>query len=111
MVRILPNVQPLEMQQDVMMQFILPESITLNLSEKATTVWNVLSFLIVGIVNIALVLQTREIKKKYEGELLRKGNVLGVMTGYKIRGKEKTDELSVICMVEKKLEKDKAANG
>ena len=52
-------------------------------------------------------METREIKKKYEGELLRKGNVLGVMTGYKIRGEEKTDELSVICMVEKKLEKDK----
>lgn len=48
-----------------------------------------------------------EIKKKYEKKLLRKANVVGVMTGYKIKGEEKTDELSIICMVEKKLSKEK----
>jgi len=48
-----------------------------------------------------------EIKKKYEKELLRKANVLGVMTGYKIKGAWKTDKLSVICLVEKKLPKEK----
>ncbi len=52
-------------------------------------------------------METREIKKKYEKKLLRKSNVLGVMTGYKIRGEERTDELSVICMVEKKIPKEK----
>jgi len=52
-------------------------------------------------------MKIEEIKKKYEKKLLSKVNVLGVMTGYKIKGEEKTDELSVICMVEKKLPKEK----
>jgi hypothetical protein len=52
-------------------------------------------------------METKEIKNKYEKKLLRKANVVGVMTGYKIREEEKTDELSVICMVEKKLPKEK----
>lgn len=51
-------------------------------------------------------METREIKKKYEKKLLRKANVLGVMTGYKKREEEKTEELSVICMVEKKFKKE-----
>ncbi len=48
-----------------------------------------------------------EIKSKFERGLLSKANVVGVMTGYKIKGEEKTDELSVVCMVEKKLLKEK----
>lgn len=46
-----------------------------------------------------------EVKKKYEKELLKKANVVGVMTGYKIKEEEKTDELSMVCMVEKKIRK------
>lgn len=52
-------------------------------------------------------METREIKKKYEKKLLGKANVLGVMMGYKIKDEERTDELSVICMVEKKLPREK----
>ena len=47
-----------------------------------------------------------DVKKVYERELFRKANVVGVMTGYKVRGEEKTDELSIVCMVEKKIPKE-----
>lgn len=49
-------------------------------------------------------MKLEEIKTKSEKMLLQKANVVGVMTGYKIRGEEKTKELSIICMVEKKVE-------
>ena len=45
----------------------------------------------------------QEIKYKNEWKLLKKSNVVGVMTGYKFKGGQKTDELSIICMVEKKI--------
>lgn len=51
-------------------------------------------------------MKIEEVKKKYEKELLKKGNVVGVMTGYKIKGEEKTDELSIVCLVEKKIRKE-----
>lgn len=51
-------------------------------------------------------MKIEEIKKKYEKELLKKANVVGVMTGYKIKEEEKTDELSMVCMVEKKIRKE-----
>ena len=44
-----------------------------------------------------------EIKYKNEWELLRKSHVVGVMTGYKYRRGEKTDELSIVCLVENKI--------
>lgn len=47
-----------------------------------------------------------EIKQAYERELLKKANVVGVMTGYKIKEGKKTDELSIISLVEKKLPKE-----
>lgn len=49
-------------------------------------------------------MKLEEIRIKSEKMLLQKANVVGVMTGYKIRGEEKTKELSIICMVEKKVE-------
>ncbi|TFF87461.1 MAG: hypothetical protein EU548_10270 [Promethearchaeota archaeon] len=52
-------------------------------------------------------METREIKSKFEGKLLIKANVLGVMTGYKVKGKERTEKLSIVCLVEKKLPKEK----
>jgi hypothetical protein len=51
-------------------------------------------------------MNTEEIKVKYERQLFKKPNVVGVMTGYKIRGGERTDELSIVCLVEKKVEKE-----
>ncbi|MBE9510821.1 MAG: hypothetical protein IMY71_08085 [Bacteroidetes bacterium] len=51
-------------------------------------------------------MKTEEVKNRYERQLLRMPNVVGVMSGYKIRGGEKKDELSVVCLVEKKLAKD-----
>jgi hypothetical protein len=44
-----------------------------------------------------------EAKNKYERQLLGKANVVGVMTGYKVRGGERINELSIVCLVEKKL--------
>ncbi|GFO97053.1 hypothetical protein ig2599ANME_1251 [groundwater metagenome] len=48
-------------------------------------------------------MKLEEIRIKSEKMLLQKPNVVGVMTGYKIRGEERTKELSIICMVEKKI--------
>ncbi len=51
-------------------------------------------------------MKIEEVKKKYEKDLLKKANVVGVMRGYKIKEEEKTDELSIVCMVEKKIRKE-----
>ncbi len=48
-----------------------------------------------------------DIKKKYEKKLFKKANVVGVMTGYKIKEAVKSDELSIVCLVEKKISKEK----
>ncbi|MEF8845672.1 MAG: hypothetical protein V5A59_09390 [Bacteroidales bacterium] len=45
----------------------------------------------------------KEIKNRNEKGLLKKTNVVGVMTGYKVSGGQKTDELSIVCLVEKKI--------
>ncbi len=45
------------------------------------------------------------VKKNYERKLFKKANVVGVMTGYKIKEKEKTNEMSIVCMVEEKIDK------
>ena len=55
-------------------------------------------------------MKTEEVKNRYEKQLLHMPNVVGVMSGYKVRGGEKTDELSVVCLVEKKLAKDALMN-
>ncbi|TET11124.1 MAG: hypothetical protein E3J86_03745 [Candidatus Thorarchaeota archaeon] len=52
-------------------------------------------------------MEIHEVKRAYERTLLRKANVVGVMTGYKIKEGEKTDDLSIICMVEKKVSEEK----
>jgi len=44
-----------------------------------------------------------EIKKKYESELLKKKNVVGVMTAFKIEKGHKTKTSSITCLVEKKI--------
>ncbi|MEM3593682.1 MAG: hypothetical protein QXS27_03040 [Candidatus Jordarchaeaceae archaeon] len=43
------------------------------------------------------------IKRIYEKELMKKANVVGVMIGYKVKGGKKTDKLSIVCLVEKKV--------
>ena len=48
-------------------------------------------------------MKIEEARGKYERQLLGKPNVVGVMTGYKIRGGERMNDLSIICMVEKKM--------
>lgn len=46
------------------------------------------------------------VKEKYEKKIFKKLNVVGVMTGYKITENKKTDELSILCLVEKKTAKE-----
>lgn len=48
-----------------------------------------------------------QVKRNYEKKLFKKPNVVGVMTGYKIKGEVRTDILSIICMVEKKIDEQK----
>ena len=48
-------------------------------------------------------MKIEEAKSKYERQLLGKPNVVGVMTGHKVRGGERLNELSIVCLVEKKL--------
>ena len=48
-------------------------------------------------------MKIEEAKSKYERQLLSKQNVVGVMTGHKVRGGERINELSIVCLVEKKL--------
>lgn len=48
-----------------------------------------------------------EIKIKHEKKLMKKKNVTGVMTAYKITNGVKTDKLSIVCLVEKKVSKSK----
>ena len=48
-------------------------------------------------------MKIEEAKSKYERQLLGKPNVVGVMTGHKVRGGERINELSIVCLVEKKL--------
>jgi hypothetical protein len=48
-------------------------------------------------------MKIEEAKSKYELQLLGKHNVVGVMTGYKVRGGERINELSIVCLVEKKM--------
>jgi hypothetical protein len=48
-------------------------------------------------------MKIEEAKSKYERQLLGKPNVVGVMTGYKVRGGDRSNELSIVCLVEKKL--------
>ena len=44
-----------------------------------------------------------EIKIKHEKKLMKKKNVVGVMTAYKITNGIKTDKLSIVCLVAKKV--------
>ena len=51
--------------------------------------------------------QVREVKKRYEKELLKKPGVIGCAIGYKYINGKKTDELCIICYVEEKIQKEK----
>lgn len=46
-----------------------------------------------------------KVKIKNEEKLMKKKNVVGVMTSYKIKDGVRTDELSITCMVVKKIDK------
>jgi hypothetical protein len=48
-------------------------------------------------------MRIEEIRQIHEKRLLRMANVVGVMIGYKVTAGEKTDALSIICLVEKKI--------
>jgi hypothetical protein len=50
--------------------------------------------------------QVTEIKELYKQAILTKPNVVGVGTGYKVRGKQKTDELCVVTLVRQKIAKE-----
>jgi len=52
-------------------------------------------------------MKIEDVKKEYEKKIFKKENVVGVGKGYKFREKEKTDEMSIVCLVEKKVDKEK----
>ena len=47
-----------------------------------------------------------EVKIAYENELMRKANVVGVGIGYRYRDGNRTDEVVIVVMVERKLTLD-----
>ncbi len=47
--------------------------------------------------------QVKAVKRKYERELLKKRNVVGVGIGFKEVGGQKTNQLSLIVMVKEKV--------
>jgi hypothetical protein len=47
--------------------------------------------------------EVRTIKGKHEGTLLKKRNVVGIGIGFKEIGGHRTDQLSLVVMVEKKV--------
>ncbi len=51
-------------------------------------------------------MKIEEVKQEYEKKIFKKANVVGVGIGYKFREKEKTDEKSIICLVERKVDKE-----
>jgi hypothetical protein len=48
-------------------------------------------------------MRIEDVRQIHEKRLLRMANVVGVMIGYKVTAGEKTDTLSIICLVEKKV--------
>jgi hypothetical protein len=49
--------------------------------------------------------EVRQVKEEHKGAILAKPNVVGVGTGYKVRGKRTTDELCVVALVRQKIPK------
>jgi hypothetical protein len=49
--------------------------------------------------------EVRQAKELHKGAILAKPNVVGVGTGYKVRGKRTTDELCIVAMVRQKIPK------
>jgi hypothetical protein len=49
-------------------------------------------------------MRIQEVMKMHEERLLRIANVVGVMIGYKFVAGDKTDKLSIVCLVDKKVE-------
>ncbi len=49
--------------------------------------------------------QLRRVKEMHKEAILAKPNVVGIGLGYKVRGKQKTEELSVVALVRQKIPK------
>ncbi len=49
--------------------------------------------------------ELRRVKEMHKEAILAKPNVVGIGLGYKVRGKHKTDELSVVALVRQKIPK------
>ncbi|MHA2211514.1 MAG: hypothetical protein ACXABV_20350 [Candidatus Thorarchaeota archaeon] len=49
-------------------------------------------------------MRIEEVRMMYEAQLLRMANVVGVMIGYKVKAGEKRDALSIVLLVEKKID-------
>ena len=49
-------------------------------------------------------MRIEEVRMMYEARLLRMANVVGVMIGYKVKAGEKREALSIVLLVEKKVE-------
>ncbi|MDZ7373925.1 MAG: S1 family peptidase [candidate division KSB1 bacterium] len=53
--------------------------------------------------------QVRAVRARVQTELLRKANVVGVGIGYKEKGGQKTEEICLVVLVEKKLPREELA--
>lgn len=52
-------------------------------------------------------MKIEDVKKEFQEKIFKKANVVGVGIGYKFREKEKTDEMCIVCLVEKKINIEK----
>ena len=50
--------------------------------------------------------EIKQIKEKYEKELMKKDGVVGCSIGYKYTGGKKTDKLCIVCYVKKKKKEE-----
>jgi hypothetical protein len=55
--------------------------------------------------------QVLEVKRRHERELLRKANVVAVGVGYKTRGGQQTQEVSIVVSVKVKVSSSKLKPG
>jgi len=50
-----------------------------------------------------IIQRAQEVKRRYEAELMRKPNVVGVGIGFRTRGSQRTDEVCIVVSVKTKL--------
>ncbi len=55
--------------------------------------------------------EVKRVKEKHEAELMKKSGVTGCALGYKYVAGKKTDQLSIICYVNKKKPEKKLKKG